>query len=161
MTPLNKGQNTQNKQYKGFEASFTKKKEKDLYENDIRHIGGSSILQVVDKNLHIPDPYEIILRYFEHGNTNPVTFGTTKQFRTRWILIFIGILALTFLYTKNYPNIFEAIIGIIFSIILIESIMQAIYILNKNSKLGLLRLFSTFIVMTIIVILIGNIVYII
>jgi len=89
-----------------------------------QEVKGSSKLMIVDTNLHVQDPYAIILSYFNTSNKSQFILGTRKQFVGRSAGLVIGMFFLKFFFAEMFTGIWSfvsllgisAIVGIVASV---------------------------------------------
>ncbi len=110
---------------------------------------------VVDKNLHIPDPHDIVLIYFEEGNVNPMTEGSLFSFKLKLFGVAMFVFALKFLGIKQFPSLVGWILIPLISWLIIEILFRFVYILNNASKKGLFHMASVFALITAITVIFG------
>jgi len=143
---------------KHLEVEFERKKAESLYNEMVFNPEKRQFaMHVIDKDLHIPDPHEIILSYFEVSNVNMLTAGTATRFK--WVAFFflIGMLILKLLSTGLFPNIFEILLVLIALAIVIELLSRAMQLLNRYSQKSLPSMFALFGVMAVLIVIVGNI----
>lgn len=87
---------------------------------------------VLNIELHIPDPYEIILLYFEHGNRGMMTSGSLSTFKRRAFSMIVLLLAVRFF--QHPPSFFESVAGLVLLWIIIEGLVVMIGQVNNASS---------------------------
>ena len=115
---------------------------------------------IVDADLHIQDPHDIILSYFNTKNDSQFVKGEKKQFRNRLLGFFIGMIFMKFFFQEMFTNfsffIAVAALSVLIGLLLAEVIPFFVRILNNSIKKDAMRgLFFQITFITIIVILAG------
>jgi hypothetical protein len=115
---------------------------------------------IVDADLHIQDPHEIILSYFDAKNDSAIVTGSRIKYRNATISIFAMLVFMKFFFQEMITGplffIASAITFLILSFIFAEGLIFFLKILNASIRKDSLRGFFfqiTFI--TLIVIMIG------
>jgi len=115
---------------------------------------------IVDADLHIQDPHDIILSYFNTGNDNQLARGKKTSFRMKLIFLFLSLVLLKFFFEEKFTNPFFFIISVIvfgiMGIIIAYGVTWFATILNSAVKKdGIRGLFFQLTFITIIVLVIA------
>lgn len=115
--------------------------------------------KIIDADLHVQDPHEIILGYFDTSNDVDFVKGDYKNFKKR-----IGILAAVFIFMKFFfqemfvSNLFTfqvALISVFIAVLAAKALPFFIRLIHHSSKDGLRGIFYQVSTIAIIVILVG------
>lgn len=115
---------------------------------------------VIDADLHIKDPHDIILSYFNTSNESQFVQGARKSFRNKLIGLFAVMVFLKFFFEEMLSGfiVFIAIMAaaIILAFLFAESIIFCTRIVSQSARNdGVRGIFFQLVFITIIVILLG------
>lgn len=118
--------------------------------------------KIIDADLHVQDPHEIILGYFNTSNSAEITSGSYKKFKKNIILLTIVLIFMKFFFQEMFVNAFFTFMVLIISIIiaLVTGFVLPFFvrIIHHSSKDGLRGIFYQIVFISVLVILIGLIV---
>jgi hypothetical protein len=116
---------------------------------------------IIDADLHVQDPHEIILSYFNTGNYNEFVQGEKKAFKLRLIGLFTFFIIMKFFFEERFTGFFSfaltSIIALLGGVLFVYGIHYFMSIMNNSVKTdGIRGLFYQIIFITVIVLLIGS-----
>ncbi|MFT4303646.1 MAG: hypothetical protein ACMXYG_03710 [Candidatus Woesearchaeota archaeon] len=115
---------------------------------------------IIDADLHIQDPHDIILSYFNTSNDNQFAHGKKKDFTLRLLSLFVGLVLMKFFFEEMFTS-FSMFLGITVSALIIGAIFAfAVPFFIKLIKLGAKTdgprgIFYNLVFITLIVVIIG------
>lgn len=110
---------------------------------------------LIGKDLHIPDPYEIILLYFETTNREPPTTGTSQEFQKKAFYTILVCIALQFFFIQLFPGILAIIITPIILWYLCKAIITITNKVNAQQSAG--SILGMLFIMMILAIVVGQV----
>ena len=115
---------------------------------------------IIDTDLHIQDPHEIILSYFNTSNDSQFIFGKRKAFIQRVMGMFVAFTFMKFFFQELFTGFWFFILALILSLILGFVIAVgskfAVQVVKKAARGdGVRGVFLQLTFMTLIVLLIG------
>ena len=147
------------RRYEQFEKRFFLKRKITELEIEVKNIDIKK--HMISTDLHIPDPHEIILTYFNNGNRNSITAGSLKDFKFRGFIMIGVFIVLKLLSVSIFPGIIWSAITLSIIWLGIKGLVHLIHKINESSKQSVERLFSSFFVMTVMLLIIGRILLIV
>lgn len=115
---------------------------------------------IVDADLHIQNPEEIILSYFNTKNDNQFIAGKRNSFRNKLIMVFGIMVFMKMFFQELFTGFFNFVITMVVVLILgfifAEGVIFFSGLLNRSAKSDSVRgLAFSFVLLTIIVIMLG------
>ncbi len=115
---------------------------------------------IIDADLHVQDPHEIILSYFNTSNDNQFSIGSKMQFARRIVMLFAALVLMKFFFQEMFtgPIVFFGVLLIALAVgaVLGFGIPFFVRIFEQSAKNDSLRgIFFQITFITIIVLLIG------
>lgn len=115
--------------------------------------------KIIDADLHVQDPHEIILSYFNTGNDSDIVKGSYKKFQ-KTIAILTGILIfMKFFFQEMFVTklfTFQVALVAVFIALLCSIILPFFMrLIHHASKDGLRGIFYNIVTVSVIVLLIG------
>jgi hypothetical protein len=115
---------------------------------------------IIDTDLHIQDPHDIILSYFNTQTDSQFVLGPKKGFRMRLIGIFVALVFMKFFFEEMFTSIWMFLLILIISLALgfvfAEGVCFFVRIMqNAPKKDGIRGIAYQLIFITIIVVLLG------
>lgn len=115
---------------------------------------------IVDADLHIQDPHEIILSYFNTKNDTQFAKGDRKQFRNRLIGLFVMLIFMKMFFQEMFSGWFFSLLTMIVMVLLgfifAETLVFTLKAFNNTIKKdGLRGMTYTLVAVTIIMLILG------
>jgi hypothetical protein len=116
---------------------------------------------IIDADLHIQDPHEIILSYFNTHNDNPVAHGEKSSFKMRVLGIFVLMVVMKFFFAEMLNGflkfMFIVILALIVGVIGVYLTSFFAEIFNRSIKRDNIRgFFFQVVFITLCVIVLGS-----
>jgi hypothetical protein len=115
---------------------------------------------IIDADLHVQDPEEIILSYFNTSNDTQFAYGPIKDFKKRLLGLFISFVMMKFFFEEMFTGWISVLLiggaSLILGFIFSEGVSLFVKWLNTAAKKDSIRgIFLQITFITFIVILIG------
>jgi len=115
---------------------------------------------IIDADLHVQDPHEIILSYFNTSNESQFVQGKKKEYKHKLIGLFVGFVLMKFFFQEMFTGflsfVFVLAVSLVLGFVLSEAICFFVKIFQNSCKTDVLRgLFFQITFITIIVVVLG------
>ncbi|MCB9359394.1 hypothetical protein H6503_05665 [Candidatus Woesearchaeota archaeon] len=115
---------------------------------------------IIDADLHIQDPHDIILSYFNTNNDNQFAHGKKKDFFFRVLGLFVGLVLMKFFFEEMFTSFWVFLMILVIALIMGAIFAFAIPFFVKLIRFGsrgdgVRGIFYNVVFITLIVLLVG------
>jgi hypothetical protein len=115
--------------------------------------------KIIDADLHVQDPHEIILGYFNTSNDAEITKGSYSNFKKNIVILTIVLILMKFFFQEMFVSTFFTFLVLISSVLiaLVSGFILPFFIriIHHSSKSGIAGILQQLVFISLIVIALG------